>query len=93
MPAATRLLVTAREFSLTLSRPSLPAGPALVELVNRGEDPHDLRIGAAGSIAETPSGELGSARVTLAAGAYELYCSLPGHAGLGMKATLTVASP
>ena len=86
-------MVTAREFSLTLSRPSVPAGPALVELVNRGEDPHDLRVGAAGAIPETLSGERGTVRATLAAGTYELFCSLPGHAALGMKATLTVAAP
>jgi uncharacterized cupredoxin-like copper-binding protein len=82
--------VTAREWKLTLSRPSLKAGPALVELVNRGEDPHDLHIGSAGHIPETQSLERGSANVTLAAGSYTLYCSLPGHAALGMSANLTV---
>ena len=89
-PELSRLQVTAREWKLTLSRPSLKAGPALVELVNRGEDPHDLHIGAAGHIPETQSLERGSKNVTLAAGSYTLYCSLPGHAALGMSATLTV---
>ena len=92
-PVAARLQVTTREFSLTFSRPALPAGPAIVELVNRGEDPHDLRIGAAGAVPETPAGERASANVTLAEGAYQLYCSLPGHASLGMSGTLTVTAP
>ena len=87
---AARLQATTREFSLTLSRPALPAGPALIELVNRGEDPHDLRIGTVGSIPETLAGERGSVRVTLEPGNYMLYCSLPGHAALGMTATLKV---
>lgn len=89
-PAAARLQVTAREFTLTLSRPSLPPGPALVELLNRGEDPHDLHIGGIGTIPETASGERASERFDLPEGTYTVYCSLPGHAALGMSATLRV---
>ena len=42
--APSRLLVEAREFNLVLSRPSVKAGDAIVQLANRGEDPHDLRL-------------------------------------------------
>lgn len=93
---ASRVQATAREFSLTLSRAVIPAGTAIVQLVNRGQDPHDLRVRpAAGgpdvlAIAETGPGALADGGVTLAAGPYTLYCALPGHEAAGMRATLTV---
>ena len=36
--------VSADEFSLALSRASIRSGPAIVELVNYGEDDHDLAL-------------------------------------------------
>jgi len=95
-PSPARLLVTAREYSLALSRPQIPAGDAIVQLDNRGQDPHDLAIRhgagpASALIAETPSLQVATApRAPLAAGTYTLFCDLPGHAALGMQATLTV---
>lgn len=95
-PAPARLLVTSREYSLALSRPQIPAGEAIVQLDNRGQDPHDLAVrqgsGPMSSlIGETPSLRVATApRTTLAAGTYTLFCDLPGHAALGMRATLTV---
>jgi plastocyanin len=96
-PTPARLGVTAREFSLTLSRPSVVAGTAIVELQNQGEDPHDLTLqpldapgGSSWSIPETGPGAVGKANVTLTAGTWRLLCTLPGHADAGMQATLTV---
>src|SRR5204862_7577632 len=43
-PPPARLGVTAREWSLVLSRQTLTAGRAIVELQNFGEDAHNLRI-------------------------------------------------
>ncbi len=43
-PAPARLLVEAREFNLTLSRAKIKPGTAIVQMVNRGQDPHDLAI-------------------------------------------------
>ncbi len=43
-PAPARVQVSADEFSLALSRASLRSGPAIVELVNYGEDDHDLAL-------------------------------------------------
>lgn len=92
-----RLQVTARDFSLALSRTSVPAGALIAELVNRGDDPHDLHMRpAAGgadvlALAETAPGDvLGSAPTAIAAGSYTLYCSLPGHEQGGMRVALTV---
>jgi hypothetical protein len=95
-PAPARLLVEAREFDLTLSRPALAAGPAIIQLAVRGEDAHDLRIaradgrGAVRAIAETRSGETADWRGTLKRGRYRLFCSLPGHEAAGMRAALRV---
>ena len=90
-----RLGVTAREFSLVLSRTQMTAGPALVELAKFGEDPHNLTIeptagGTEFEFPETAAGERTKQTVTLAAGTYRLTCTLPGHEAAGMKATLSV---
>jgi hypothetical protein len=98
--AASRMLVYAQEWSLYASRASLPAGRVTVQLWDRGEDPHDLRIrrlkrggvmyGQAHGVALTPAGKIGEATWRLGAGRYELYCSLPGHRARGMHTTLVV---
>jgi plastocyanin len=91
-PAPARLLVEAREFNLALSRPTVRAGRAIVQLVNRGEDPHDLRIVRSGrrigTIAELRPGKVGEWEGRLRRGRYRLYCTLEGHRAAGMKATL-----
>jgi hypothetical protein len=93
--APGRLMVLADEHSLVLSRQSILRGPALIQLRNRGEDPHDLklrRIGRPGvvSLRATRAGELTEAGVQLQTGTYRLWCSLPGHRALGMRAKLRV---
>jgi plastocyanin len=93
---ASRVQATTHEFTVTLSRAVIPAGAAIVQLVNRGQDPHDLHVRpAAGgpdvlAIAEAGPGAVADGSATLAAGAYTLYCALPGHEAAGMRATLTV---
>jgi hypothetical protein len=95
-PPPARLGVVAREWSLTLSRTTLAAGPALVELQNFGEDAHNLRIeridgsGSPLSVPLAEAGERQKADGTLAAGDYKVYCALPGHDAQGMHARLTV---
>jgi hypothetical protein len=94
-PAPSRLLVESREFNLVLSRGSVKAGHAIVQLVNRGEDPHDLRLKRVGGrgggrIAETLPGELGEWEGRLRRGRYRLWCALEGHRALGMRALLRV---
>ncbi len=92
-PAPSRLLVTAREFRLTLSRPKVVAGEAIVQLYNFGEDPHDLRLQRRGSariqaVEEVGPGGTGELVTKLRrASRYRLWCSLSGHAELGMRAT------
>jgi hypothetical protein len=98
--APTRLMVTAREFSLVSSRQALPAGRAIIQLVNGGEDDHDLamrRLGPRGKPAGTTirflvtaPGQISQRTVKLTRGRWQLWCSLNGHAGAGMRASLRV---
>ena len=93
-PPPSRLLVTAREFSLSLSRPKVAPGAAIVQLYNYGEDPHDLNLRRIGSdraqgIGDVEPGETGTLELRLRkASRYRLWCAIPTHAGLGMVATL-----
>jgi plastocyanin len=98
-PVAARLQATTRDqngLTLSLSRPAIAAGALILQLVNQGEDGHNLHLRpAAGgadvlAIAETDPGSFADGNATLAAGTYTLYCALPGHEQAGMKATLTV---
>ncbi len=97
---AARLLVYAQEWSLWPSRSWVPAGTVVVELWNRGQDPHDVRIqrvngrgqmvGRAQGVRVTLSEQISRATWHLSRGRYELYCSMPGHMKKGMHARLTV---
>jgi len=97
--APAHLLVYAQEWSLWPSRGSVPAGTVIVQLWNRGQDAHDLRIrrlshgamvGRAQSDAITQSGKVSQASWHLSPGTYELYCSMPGHLKRGMHTRITV---
>jgi hypothetical protein len=97
---AARMLVYAQEWSLWPSRASLPAGRVIVQLWNRGQDAHDLRVrrldqrgrmtGSSQGMAPTLSGALGQSTWRLGPGRYELYCSMPGHLRHGMHVTIRV---
>jgi len=98
LPPLTRVQVTAKEFYFSLSRQTVAPGPAIVELVNFGEDPHDLRLQRIGGahIAGTPEVEPGDyydLKVTLLPGTYTLWCSIANHRALGMQAMLIVRKP
>ena len=93
----SRLLVAGTEYRLQLSRSAVRRGPALIQFVNRGEDPHDLRlkrIGASAtrtvSVPEIRPGEVVQLDTHLSRGRYRLWCSLPGHEQRGMRAVLRV---
>jgi plastocyanin len=98
VPGPARLSIKALEYSFTLSRPSIPAGEAIVELNNQGEDPHNLNLRLEGGeeppleVSEAGPLEHRTARFDLPAGSYRLWCSLPEHEEKGMKAVLVVGS-
>jgi plastocyanin len=101
--APARMLLTADEWMLLSSRQQLRAGRVEVQLYNRGEDAHDVaarrfnrrgeRIGQTKRIRETRPGELGEATWRLRPGTYRLWCTLPAHEALGMRASLRVRRP
>ena len=97
--APARLLVYAQEWSLWPSRPAIASGKVIVQLWNRGQDAHDLRIrrlsrgamvGRAQGDAITQSGKVSQGTWHLAPGTYELYCSMPNHLKRGMHTRITV---
>jgi uncharacterized cupredoxin-like copper-binding protein len=62
---------------------------------NAGKIQHDLAVSGPGvtGTPKTPlldAGASGKLTVTLAAGSYTLYCTVPGHRAAGMVAKLTV---
>lgn len=93
-----RLFVDAREWSVTLSRASLPAGRVRLQMHNAGEDDHDLRLrrlsrrgkvtGPTLKVPVTTPGDMAEQTITLRRGRWKVWCSLPGHARSGMRATL-----
>jgi plastocyanin len=97
-PAAgpAHLQVSAKEFSFTLSHASAPAGRLVLELVNAGQDEHNLHIRPAAGGADVGAmptllpGHHEDMEFNLPPGTYTLYCGMPAHEALGMKATFTV---
>jgi plastocyanin len=91
-----RMQVTSSEFEFVLSRAKLRQGRAIVELVNLGEDPHDLALRRTARGARTystpevvPGGER-TISLRLYPGRYMLWCTIADHRARGMRATLTV---
>lgn len=96
-PAPARTQVSAAEFSLALSRSSIRSGQAIVELVNYGEDDHDLalrRIGGTRTyrIGIVHPGRTAELETRLRAGRFVLWCTLSDHRSRGMQATLRVTT-
>ena len=95
LAAPARAQVGADEFSFSLSRQSIKAGPAIVQLVNYGEDEHDLRLRRSGGtrvyrIGKVRPGRLGELEARFLPGRFTLWCSLGDHRTRGMSATLVV---
>jgi hypothetical protein len=98
-PGPTRIQVGAKEYYFVLSRRTVVAGPAIIELVNYGEDPHDLRVERVGgthvyrtALLRPGPGPGYDLSLTLRPGKYELWCGVANHRQLGMQAVLTVVS-
>ena len=100
-PAAAAARPTAvgvgeREWRIALYRPWVPAGLVKFNVKNFGEDGHDFVVRNARGVTRARLPELGAgetASVTarlMRRGRYTVYCSLPGHLQLGMRAVLRV---
>jgi uncharacterized cupredoxin-like copper-binding protein len=91
-PAATTVPVSEAEFKITVTSTDLKAGEITFEVKNDGKIPHDLAIkGTADKTKLIPAGGTAELKVTLKAGKYELYCTVPGHEAAGMKLNITVS--
>ena len=94
-PPPARVQVVAQEFRYALSRQTIKAGWAVIELRNAGQDAHDLRLRRVGGtrIYVWPVSQPGAVvdrTVKLLPGRYRLYCGVANHRALGMQATLVV---
>ena len=97
--APVRLQVTAMEFEFRLSRPQLRSGRwSIIELVNLGQDEHDLRLRRIGgtrtyAVKTALPGQRRYLAAKLRAGRYHLWCSIADHRARGMRAQLRVLPP
>ena len=94
-PPPARIQIVAQEFSFSLSRSTLKAGHVIVELVNRGQDAHDLDLQRIGSthIFRFPKVEPGhyvDRELRLKPGTYRIWCGIADHKERGMHAVLRV---
>jgi uncharacterized cupredoxin-like copper-binding protein len=91
-PAATKVPVSEVEFKVTVGSTDLKAGEITFEVKNDGKIPHDLAIkGTSDKTKLIPADGTAALKVTLKAGKYELYCTVPGHEAAGMKLDITVS--
>lgn len=89
----TTIRVTEREYKIGLSATKAPAGPVRFEIKNTGRLAHALAISGAGVKTRTKLIQPGKTAVLLVSfkkGAYTIWCPVPGHAALGMKAKLLI---
>jgi uncharacterized cupredoxin-like copper-binding protein len=89
--ATIHITVAASEFKFVLSKRSVPVGTTVVfKVVNKGKISHDFKI-AGKKITTLSPGK--SALLTVKftkKGHYAYSCTIPGHAGAGMKGTFSV---
>jgi uncharacterized cupredoxin-like copper-binding protein len=96
--AAVGVTSAASTVSVTAGKPSefhfrfaskAPAGKVTFRVTNRGTVTHDFKIAGRKTTAIAP-GKTRSVTVTLKRGtSYKYLCTVPGHAGAGMKGRLT----
>jgi uncharacterized cupredoxin-like copper-binding protein len=91
--AKTTITVTMTEYKFKLSKSTnIPVGTVVFKLVNKGKIPHNFKINGKTSKQIAP-GKTGSLTVTFKKkGNLAYLCTLPGHAKLGMKGTLGIAT-
>jgi plastocyanin len=104
-PEANAVSITANDrtmpYSFTPSRKVVKRGELTVQLINKGEDEHtmDMEKVGPGDAPEGPillatsapsGGQSTPTTVDVEPGTYRLWCTLPGHAAMGMETTITV---
>jgi plastocyanin len=84
------LLVEARNIAFVPTALDARGRKVTVALRNRDLFWHTFAIDAVGLDLRVPVGRLRSASFDARPGTYRFYCSIPGHARLGMRGILTV---
>jgi plastocyanin len=83
-------LVESRNVAFDPTALSAPAGKVTVAMRNRDLFWHTFAIDTFRLDLRVPVGRLRTATFDARPGTYRFYCSIPGHAALGMRGTLTV---
>ena len=81
-------------FAFTKTTATASAGVVTLRAMNPQSVSHDISLKGNGidvKGSQVSSGGVSQVTATLTAGAYEYYCSVPGHEQAGMKGTLTVS--
>ena len=86
--SAAAVTVTATEFKFKLSKLTVTHGTVVFTVANKGKIPHDFKINGKKTSLIKP-GKTAKLSVTFKAGKFKYLCTVPGHAALGMKGTLT----
>jgi hypothetical protein len=94
-PKPSTVHVTLSEWKVSLTPPTIPAGPVLLEVTNSGTIPHALEIEGRGleqSTSRILPGASARLALDLRAGTYEAYCPIGrgSHKMMGMVSRLTV---
>ena len=94
LPAKTTVTVTEREYRLTLSTKTPPAGVVRLVVHNAGHVAHALSIAGPGLAARSTGtiqpGATKALQLTLRGGTFTLWCPVGHHAAAGMKTTFAV---
>ena len=91
---AQQLELTLADLKITPAMPEVPAGPVVVHVTNSGSQVHNLSFPALGK----DSGDIQPGQAAtmdlgvLAAGTYDMVCTIAGHAAAGMTGMLHVGS-
>lgn len=95
--AGTTVLVMLNDNSIAVREQSIPAGPAVLTIENRGTDVHNLFVEGPGLNAAAgdaiPEGRSANMDITFQAGTYTLYCPVGDHRTNGEQVQVTIAAP
>ena len=89
--AVTTVNVSEREFKISGISTELSPGKYTFDVKDDGKIPHDLAIKGGAKTKLIQPGGSAQLEVTLKAGKYHFYCSVPGHEQAGMKVDVTVS--